>query len=295
MTVGVGLMLQPEQRFLALLDDAIRKDVDYLVVMPETTWIDREDGFQPNGFARAFRALGEQTGLPFVAHGVGLSLGSATVSPERTERWLARIGEDTRTFGFRWYTDHLGMSVVGGREVTLPLPLPMCEEVADDVRRTLARVSAIVGDVGVENVAHHFVLGDPLDEPAFLAACTSGARQHVLLDIHNVFTMATNLGFSAREYVSRLPLDRVIEVHLSGGSESPVGWLPDEATVRLDGHDDAIPEEVWRLFEETLPLCPALRGVTHERMEGTMTDADVPLVREELARIRFLLERAGRR
>lgn len=295
MSVGTGLSLMPSAAYLELLGAAFREDVDYLEVTPETAWIDTDEGLVPNGFADAFFALGEEAGVPFVAHGVGLSLGSASADDDRAERWLARIAADHERFRFRWYTDHLGMSVVDGKELALPLPLPMCAEVAADVRAVLARLSAIVGDVGVENVAHHFVLGDPLCEPAFLAACTAGARQHLLLDLHNVFTMATNLGFDARAYIDALPLDRVLEIHLSGGGESDEGWLPDGATVRLDGHDDRVPEEVWRLFEETLPRCTNLRGVTLERMEGTIEQADVPHLREELARIRFLLARGGRR
>ena len=81
----------------------------------------------------------------------------------------------------------------------------------------------------------------------------------------------------------------MIEIHLSGGSFSDPGWLPEGAVLRLDSHDDDVPEEVWALFEETFPRCPNLRGVTLERMEGTVTADDAPLLREELRRIRTVL------
>ena len=45
-------------------------------------------------------------------------------------------------------------------------------------------------------------------------------------------------------------------------------------------------EAVWALLDAVLPRCPAVRGVTLERMEGTVTEADVPQVREELRRLR---------
>jgi hypothetical protein len=62
--------------------------------------------------------------------------------------------------------------------------------------------------------------------------------------------------------------------------------------MRLDGHDDAVPEPVWRLFEDIAPRCPRLRGVTLERMEGTVTGAaDVTVLREELKRARRVLAR----
>ena len=61
--------------------------------------------------------------------------------------------------------------------------------------------------------------------------------------------------------------------------------------MRLDGHDGAVPELVWRMLEAVAPRCPNLRGVTLERMEGTVEDADVPLVAAELARLRATVQR----
>jgi hypothetical protein len=54
-----------------------------------------------------------------------------------------------------------------------------------------------------------------------------------------------------------------------------------------------VPEPVWQLFAEVLPRCPALRGVTLERMEGTVSASDVPELREELRRLRTMLEVRG--
>jgi hypothetical protein len=53
-----------------------------------------------------------------------------------------------------------------------------------------------------------------------------------------------------------------------------------------------VPEEVWALAESVLPRCPNLRGLTVERMEGTVGDDDVGLLREELRRARRIAEGA---
>ena len=87
-----------------------------------------------------------------------------------------------------------------------------------------------------------------------------------------------------------MPLDKVIEIHLAGGERSDPDWLDSGRTLHLDSHDHAVPEEVWTLFEDVLPRCPNLRGATLERMEGTVDDSDVPLLREELRRVRKTLE-----
>ena len=296
--IPVGFTLQPDEGFLDLLADVIRRDVAYYEVAPETLWrVPDEAGteLQENGFHRAFAALGRRTGRPFVAHGVGFSLGTAAPSDAaRRRRWLARIRLDHEVFRFRWYTDHLGATSVAGQAAALPLPMPMTAHAAGVVRRSLAALSKIVGDVGVENSVAYFLLGDPLDEPRFLASALRAPRSHLLLDLHNVFTMGENFGFDPAEYVARLDLAKVVEIHLSGGSPSDPAWLPSGRVLRLDGHDDAVPEPVWRLFEDVAPRCPALRGVTLERMEGTVTGAaDVAVVREELRRARWTLERRG--
>mgnify|MGYP000964197200 CR=1 FL=1 len=77
--------------------------------------------------------------------------------------------------------------------------------------------------------------------------------------------------------------------HLAGGRDSDPQWLPSRRTLRLDGHDDAIPEDVWKLYEEVLPRCTNLRGVTLERMEGTVGENDVAPLRDELRRAREVL------
>jgi uncharacterized protein (UPF0276 family) len=293
--IPVGFTLQPEVAFLERCQRIIAS-ADYWEVAPETLWRTRGDGrVEPNGFHRRFS---EQTRGRrfFVAHGVGLSLGSNAAADARRRRaWLARVRADHATFGFRWYSDHLGATSVDGLAMTLPLPLPMTAEAARVVRRRLASMQRIVGDVGVENNVAYFLLGDALDEPRFLMDCVRARGCHLVLDLHNVYTMAQNHGFDPAEYLRRLDLGKVIEIHVSGGSESDPRWLPSGRVLRLDGHDGAVPELVWRMLEAVAPRCPNLRGVTLERMEGTVEDRDVPLLAAEMERLRTIVQRRRRR
>jgi uncharacterized protein (UPF0276 family) len=284
--IPVGFSLQPDVEFMGLLEGVLRESVDYYEVAPETLWRVEESGaLGPNGFHRRFAELGHAYDKPFVAHGVGFSVGSSGHSDaSRRKRWLERLVHDQRTFGFQWYTDHLGASSFGDLAMTLPVAIPMTSYAAGNVRSALAGLQTVVPDVGVENSVFYFALGDPLAEPRFLSSVLSGARMHLLLDLHNVYTNAQNLGFYPEAYLSRLDLSKVIEIHLSGGSPSDAAWLSSGEVMRLDAHDSAIPEEVWKLFEATGPRCPHLRGVTLERMEGTVTEKDVPLLREEVRR-----------
>jgi uncharacterized protein (UPF0276 family) len=287
--IAAGFTLPPDQESLAILEPLILEEPDLYEVGPETLWRRAGDGaLGPNGYHRRFAELRARTGRPFVAHGVGFSLGGGARAGEqaRRRRWLRQIAADHAVFDFRWYTDHLGVSAPAGLALTLPLPLPQTRAAAALVARQLRALQAVVPEVGLENTAHYFLLGDALEEPAFIARCLAGPRTHLLLDLHNLHTMASNLAFDAAAYLARLPLDRVIELHVSGGAESNPDWLPSGRVLRLDSHDGAVPEPVWALLEAVVPRCPNLRAVVLERMERTATEADVPRLREELRRIR---------
>jgi uncharacterized protein (UPF0276 family) len=285
----VGLTLQPDELFLDLLDRVAREDADYYEVTPETLWAESDTGFVPNRFHARLRELVHETGKPVVGHGVGLSLGNVIDSDPRRARHLEQLARDAATFRFAWLTEHLGASVLGGENTTLPLPMPMTGYGAGLVRARLRELQTLVPDVGIENTCHYFLPGDPLDEPHFISRVLDAPRTHLLLDLHNLFTMAQNFGFDPDAYLDALDLERVIELHVSGGAESPPGWLPDGSTLRLDSHDGAVPEPVWRMLEDVVPRCPQLSGVTLERMEGTVDAHTVPLLREELGRIRRVL------
>ena len=93
----------------------------------------------------------------------------------------------------------------------------------------------------------------------------------------------------------RLDLAKVIEIHVSGGGESSPAWLPSGRVLRLDSHDGAVPELVWRMLEAVAPRCPNLRGVTLERMEGTLRDGDELVLAGEFERLRAIVQRRRRR
>lgn len=291
MKAALGFTLQPEERYLDLTAPLL-DEVEYVEVAPETLWRTEMAGeLVANGFHARFAALKRATDIPFVAHGVAFSLGSARPDPTRRARWLQRIAQDHAIFDFRWYTDHLGATELAGRNLTLPLAIPLVPASARALRESFAALQTVVPDVGCENSVFYFHVGDPLEEPAFLHDALSLPRTHLLLDLHNVWTNAQNLGFDAWEYVSRLPLDKVIEIHVSGGTDSDPAWLPSRKVLRLDSHDHDVPEDVWALTERVLPRCTNLRGLTLERMEGTVEPGDVPILRNELRRARALLNR----
>jgi uncharacterized protein len=281
MTVQVGVGVFPEPGFLRRAA-AAAEAADFLEIAPETLW---DAGRAAGARHASMLHLVRRSGRGVVGHGVGLSLGGVG-DDARFERHLAAVARDHAAFGFAWYSDHLGFVGHGGSFAALPLPLPPTDEAVAAVARRLRRVAEVVPLVAVENTAQTFLLGGPRDEARFLGRILTAADCGLVLDLHNVAVTCANVGASAEEYVAALDLSRVIEIHVSGGSASEPAWLASGRSFRLDSHDGAVPEDVWRLLERTVPACPNLRGVTVEWVAEGLGPDDGPRLAAEVARAR---------
>jgi hypothetical protein len=203
------------------------------------------------------------------------------------------MASDHALFDFAWWTDHAWTTTLAGENVGLPVALPPTTETERAVTRRLAEMRSVVPLVGLENSALHFVLGDPLDDAWALARALGRGGGYLLLDLHNLLVMAENLDFDPHAWIARVDLAQVIEIHIAGGTRSDPEWLPSGRTVRLDGHDAAVPESVWSMLARVLPRCSSLRAVTLERMEGTVcSEADARQLADELHRARSYVAEA---
>ena len=275
--LGVGMVLHPDQAYLSLCADLIERDADFYEVSPETLWrTDESGGLHDSPWADVFLDLKAYSGKPFVGHGLGLSPGTAPGSDaeaRRLRQWVDQVARHQRRFGYLWYTEHLGWVTAEGLAAVLPMPLPPTDESVAVVTSRLSLLKPVVPTVGFENQVSYFTFGDPRDEAPFWTRLCHAGDLWLLLDLHNAWTQCLNTGLDLDEYLSGLDLSRVLEIHLSGGSDSEPGWLPGGGTLRLDTHDAPVPEPVWRAFERVRPRCPNLRGVVVERMNGSFHDA----------------------
>lgn len=269
--VATGLMLAPDEDFLRDTA-ALAQQADYWAVSPETLW--QPGSLAPNRFHRRLRALLQLRRRDVVAHTVTMSPGSRPPGRQAALRALAR---DHRIFDFAWLTAHQGFAATAVEVLHLPLALPHCEAATAMLRSSCSQLAHIGCEVGLENaVAYAHPTGVLAD--ARQLASVGGP---VLLDLHNLWVTAHNAGLQVEALLGALPLERVVELHVSGGSLSPPAW-PLSRRLRLDSHDTAVPEPVWDLLEAVGPRCPHLRGVTLERLEHTGTGS----LAGELGRIR---------
>jgi uncharacterized protein len=286
--LGVGFVLHPDAEYLGLCREIIEDEAEFLEVTPETLWQVEDLQPAPSPWYRLIDDIRVRSGKPFVGHGLLMSPGTddAAADERRISGWLRQIAHDQERFHFEWYTEHLGWMDANGLVAAFPILLPPTEEAAQTVARRLSRLKPIIPDVGFENQVSYFAFGDVRSEPPFWNRICAAGNLWLLLDLHNCYTQSVNHNVPLDEYLAGIDLSRVIEIHLSGGSESEPGWLPSGRVMRLDSHDGPVPEPVWQALADLRPRCPNLRGVTVERLDGTVAQADVPALREEVRRAR---------
>jgi uncharacterized protein (UPF0276 family) len=195
---------------------------------------------------RGLRAIAER--YPVVSHGVAASLGTAG-NPSR--EYLAALKKTIGQTGARWASDHLCYTAAGGLAINELMPLPFTSEAVKCVARNVKRVQdALELPWLVENISYYTTIdASEMDEAAFIAAVLEEADCGLLLDVNNVYVNAHNQGYDAKTFIERLPLDRVVQVHLAGHDRT-------RGEAYVDTHGEAVQEEVWKLFDEVWPLLP---------------------------------------
>jgi uncharacterized protein (UPF0276 family) len=260
--LGVGLAYQVQLRpFL----ERHGGEYDFLEVVPEVVWNDlgpgREVRYVPDPDATAFLDRLART-RAVVPHSIGLSIGSAHRFDREHVAQMARWHEWLR---FPWHSDHLAFHLAphaetpGGEvNVNLTLPLPLDEEMLELVSARAAEVRRSIGaPFLLENNVEYFRMADEdYGEPEFLNALHRRSGCGLLLDLHNLYVNARNLGVDAYGYLDRLDLDAVVELHVAGGMEMDGFYL--------DAHSGAVPEPVWAMLDSVLPRCPNAGGVVFE-------------------------------
>jgi uncharacterized protein (UPF0276 family) len=260
----VGLLYNPA---IPLVLDAIGARVDYVEVIPDRLWYDFGAGARER-FSHSTAAIDElqryASDRAVIGHGIGLSLPSAMPIDEAL---LDQVVASHRSLSYRWYSEHLSMFLVPNRSVPnaqagLGLPVALDEE-------TLALVAGKVRQLGdalgtrllLENPTVFSAVPEPeMSEPEFFNRLHADTGCGMLLDLHNLYANAINLGISAEAYLAELNPEIVVEFHLAGGDVLK-GF-------HTDSHSRPTPPTVWEWAHEWAPRFPNLAAITYEYHES---------------------------
>lgn len=226
----------------------------------------------PDWFTELIRTFSEANRL--VGHGVFFSLFSGRWSADQAS-WLHHLAALASRFRFDHITEHFGFMTGQNFHQGAPLGVPLTSSTLAIGQDRLHRIQHVVNcPVGLENLAFAYSLDDVLRQGDFLHRLITPINGFIILDLHNLYCQAMNFNVSRNDLFRAYPLDRVREIHISGGSWSPSFSNPDRP-IRRDTHDEAVPDEIFGWLIDAMPRCPNLKYVVLEQLgSGLTTDND---------------------
>lgn len=282
--LGVGVIYTPTlQSFLESEPDL----VSVVELEPETLWRFTGDPAEP--YRPDWDALELVRGLPQakLVHGVGFPVGGSR-PPDPLH--LPLLVEMIEFLGAPWASEHLAFNRAagpGGPFATgflLP-PLQSPAGVAAAAASIRAVASRLPVPFAVETGVNYLRPREgEMPDGAFVGAVAEAAGCGILLDLHNLWANERNGRQRVADLLAEIPLDRVWEVHVAGGSEFLGYWL--------DAHSGAMPAELVAALRWILPELPAVRSVVFEITSAPFLERlGLDGMRRQVATLREIWER----
>lgn len=284
--------LGPGAIYLRALDDFFRANGDLIKVVevePQTLSTKSTSAHaQPRGSPKErshLRTLPQR----ILTHGVGNPVGGSICDqvdhvPE-FRRWNEELGAP-------WTSEHLSILQVRGLrgvEVCgfLMPPLQTDSEVTLAAKNIRERTAVLNLPFAFETGVNYFDrrTGEMTDGD-FFGAVAEEADCGILLDLANLWINQKNGRTNVSDVVSRLPLDRVWEVHLAGGELERGFWV--------DAHSRSIDPDLIELARDIIPELPNLGAIIFELAPDRVSTFATQSYLKELETVSRLWERVPR-
>jgi len=284
--LGVGVIYTPAlQPLLAAAADL----VSVVEVEPQTLWTYTADPAAPYRPDPLALALLDELPQAKLVHGVGFPVGG---SRPPDPRHLPVFVEMIERLQAPWASEHLAFNRASGAGgpfstgfLLPPLQTPAGVEAAAASIRSVAPHLPVpfAVETGVNYLQPR---PGEMSDGAFVAAVAEAADCGILLDLHNLWANERNGRQRLEDALAELPLERVWEVHIAGGSEFRGYWL--------DAHSGAVPADLLALARRVLPALPAVRAMVFEITPTFLERMGLDGVRRQIAELREVWEARGR-
>ena len=205
-------------------------EIDFMEIAPEN-WI-----HVGGALARKLRWFTER--YPFLIHGLSLSIGSPAPLNEQLVRDIKAF---MATHKIRMYSEHLSYCGDDGQLYDL-MPIPFTEDAVRYVAARVRRVQDILEQrIALENVSYYTPMDTSMDEAEFTLAVLEEADCDLMLDINNIVVNSINHKYDAREFLYKMPADRIRYFHLAG-------HYVEAEDLRIDTHGTPVDDQAWNLL-----------------------------------------------
>lgn len=234
--VGLGL----RRALLGPMQAAPPGGFDFLEAAPEN-WIG-----VGGALGDAFEELASR--YPVVCHGLSLSLGGPG---PLDDTFLSKLRRFLDRYQCPLYSEHLSACSDERGQLYDLMPLPFNHSAVEHVSARIRRTQDALGRrIAVENISYYAQLDagpGAMPEIDFINAVLERADCMLLLDVNNIAVNATNHGYDPRDFLSRLPGERVAYIHVAG-------HFDEAADLKIDTHGAAVSDPVWALLAEAYRL-----------------------------------------
>jgi uncharacterized protein (UPF0276 family) len=231
---GSGLGLRRD--LLDELENDFPHGIDFMEVAPEN-WI----GIGGK-LGKRFRALTEK--VPFVTHGLSLSIGSPA---PLDEKFVSDVKTFLDTHNIRCYSEHLSYCSDQGHLYDL-MPIPFTDDAVHYVADRIKRVQDILErKIAIENVSYYAAPGREIDEIDFIKNILEEADCDLLLDVNNIYVNSVNHHYDPIEFLQALPCERVAYCHVAGHYNEAEDLI-------VDTHGADVIDPVWDILDKAYEL-----------------------------------------
>jgi uncharacterized protein (UPF0276 family) len=176
---------------------------------------------------------------PVVLHGVSLSIGSTDALNKEYLMKLKALAAEVNPL---WISDHLCWTGVNSLNTHDLLPVVLNEASLKHICSRIKQVQDYMERPMVfENPSTYLTFKQStIAEYDFLRYMVEETGCGLLLDVNNVYVSGFNNDFDPVHYISQLPHDSIVQMHLAGHQHC--------GTHIIDTHDRQVAQDVWNLF-----------------------------------------------
>jgi uncharacterized protein (UPF0276 family) len=210
-----------------------------------------------------------------VCHGLSLSIGS----PDLLDfEFLKQLKEFLDRYNVDIYSEHLSYAKCDNAHLYDLLPIPFRE---DAVKHIVERIKIVQDYLKrpfvMENVSYYTPVAAEMSEPEFISAIVNQSGCKLLLDVNNVYVNAFNHKYDTKQFINRIPLDKVAYIHMAGHFQVAEDLI-------IDTHGEAIIDPVYDLFEYTIEKIKPVPVL----LERDFNIPEMPELKGELDRLKAI-------
>ncbi len=229
--VGIGYRKDFSKEFLS--SEILQPD--FVEVAPEN-WIG-VGGF----WKQQLKKVTEK--YPLFTHGLSLSIGSPDELDVAFVKQVKKFLDENNVV---LYSEHLSFTKAENAHTYDLLPIPFTKQAVEHVVAKIQQAQEILGrKLILENASYYTTLKEEMSEAEFINEIIHKSGCEMLLDVNNVYVNSFNHSYDAKNFISKLPLDKVKYIHMAG-------HLKVNDKLIIDTHGEAIIDPVYQLLDFTM-------------------------------------------